>query len=179
MARITLITGGARSGKSAIAERIAGRACAGGPVAYVATAEPLDGEMRRRIAAHRRRRPKAWDTFESPRDLAGTVERAARGHGAVIVDCLTVYVSNLLGDGSATDEEVLAEVGRFAEAAGRSRAEVVVVTNEVGSGIVPENPLARRYRDLHGLANQILAKAAARVVLAVSGVPVVIKGPEL
>jgi adenosylcobinamide kinase/adenosylcobinamide-phosphate guanylyltransferase len=179
LARITLITGGARSGKSAIAERIAERACAGGRVAYVATAEPLDGEMRRRILSHRRRRPKEWDTFESPLHLAATVERAGRGHGAVIVDCLTVYVSNLLGDGAATDEEVLAEVARFAEAAGRSRAEVIVVTNEVGSGIVPDNALARRYRDLHGLANQVLAKAAARVVLAVSGVPVVIKGPEL
>jgi len=177
LGKVTLITGGARSGKSQIAERLVGDG--GGRVCYVATAEPLDDEMRERIRRHVERRPSEWETVESPRGLPETLARVGREHDRVIVDCLTIYISNCLGDGAAPDDEIIEEAELIAETARDVPAEIVVITNEVGGGVVPANALARRFRDLQGLANQIVAKSADRVVLAVSGLGVVIKGEPI
>ena len=174
MGRLTLITGGARSGKSSVAESMA--AAVGGKVCYVATAEGLDDEMRERILRHVERRPPEWTTVEAPRALPEALTEAGRSHDCVIVDCLTVYISNCLADGTAPDDEVIEEAELVAETAREVPAEVVIITNEVGSGIVPANALARRFRDLQGVANQILATEADRVVHVTCGIPRFLKG---
>jgi adenosylcobinamide kinase/adenosylcobinamide-phosphate guanylyltransferase len=176
--KIVLVTGGARSGKSAFAERYA--AARGGTVAYIATAEALDGEMAARIARHRAHRPGSWRTIEAPRAAAAAIAAAGTA-GTVIFDCLTVYLANLLLDPAApaAPEErhrlVRGEIAALVAAARAADAAVLFVTNEVGAGIVPENALAREYRDLAGLANQQVAAAAAEVYLVVSGLAVDIK----
>lgn len=179
-ARIVLVTGGARSGKSAFAEKYV--AALPGPVAYIATAQALDGEMAVRVALHRSRRPAAWTTHEAPAAADAAIARAAAaGARAILFDCLTLCVSNLLLDPAAppTPAErharIKAEIARLIDAARASGAVVVFVTNEVGMGIVPDNALAREYRDLAGLANQQVAAAAAEVYLTVSGIAVDIK----
>ncbi|MDT8901739.1 bifunctional adenosylcobinamide kinase/adenosylcobinamide-phosphate guanylyltransferase [Anaeroselena agilis] len=177
--KIVLVTGGARSGKSAFAEKYV--AALGVPVAYIATAETLDAEMAARVALHRARRPASWQTYEAPRAAHQALGRAAEAAGAVLFDCLTVYVANLLLDpaAAATAEErhsqITGEIARLAAAARTVSATVVFVTNEVGAGIVPDNALAREYRDLAGLANQRLAAVADEVYLVVSGIAVDIK----
>lgn len=177
--RIVLVTGGARSGKSAFAEKYV--AAVGGTVAYIATAETLDDEMKARVALHRARRPAAWRTIEAPRAAAPVLAQAAAGSAAVLFDCLTVYVANLLLDPAvpATPQErhdhIRGEIAALVAAVRSATATVVFVTNEVGAGIVPENALAREYRDLAGLANQQVAAAADEVYLVVSGIPVDIK----
>jgi len=168
MARLVLVTGGARSGKSAVAEARLRELAPDGPWLYVATAEALDEEMALRIARHRERRGGAWRTVEAPRDPAGALGDPA------LVDCLTLYLSNLVGDG-LDDGRILDAVGALAAAAKRARGPVVIVTNEVGSGIVPEHPLARRFRDLAGLCNQRAAAAADEVWLVASGLPLKLK----
>jgi adenosylcobinamide kinase/adenosylcobinamide-phosphate guanylyltransferase len=175
MGRIVLVTGGARSGKSAYAERRAAEV--GGAVTYVATAEALDEEMARRIARHREERPAAWTTVEAPR-RAGEAVRAAAG--TVLVDCLTVLASNALLAAEAEGEEgvqraVLAEAGGLRDAALAREGVTLVVTNEVGMGVHPSSRLGRWYRDALGRANLFLAEAAEEVVLLVSGIPVRIK----
>ncbi|MBE0428294.1 MAG: bifunctional adenosylcobinamide kinase/adenosylcobinamide-phosphate guanylyltransferase [Thermoleophilia bacterium] len=175
------ITGGARSGKSSLAERLAREH--GGRVTYIATARAGDAEMGDRIAGHRRRRPREWQTVEAYDDLPGAVEAALAGGGTVLVDCLTVYISNLLlsqGPGSGMRLEKLVD-GEMERLAGLcvSRSEgngrVILVSNEVGMGIVPDNALARVFRDLAGRANQKLAAVADEVYLCVSGLPVRVK----
>ncbi|TCL74087.1 adenosylcobinamide kinase /adenosylcobinamide-phosphate guanylyltransferase [Hydrogenispora ethanolica] len=173
-----LVTGGARSGKSRFAEKLAAESAA--PVVYVATAAPLDEEMRRRIAAHRERRPPEWETVEEPLDLAGVLRRSRAGT-TVLIDCLTLYVSNWLfaheGEDPAAREALFgATLHDLASALRDCPAGVILVAGEVGLGIVPENALARSFRDLAGLANQALAAACDQVYLVVSGIPVRIKG---
>jgi adenosyl cobinamide kinase/adenosyl cobinamide phosphate guanylyltransferase len=162
---LTFVTGGARSGKSGYALRLA--AASGAPVVMIATAEARDDEMRERIALHRRERPAGWRTVEEPLDLAGALRGLAADELA-IVDCLSLWVSNLLeADPDPASIERLA-----AEAAGlaaRHPAGCVAVTNEVGMGIVPLNELARAYRDVIGRVNAIWAAAADDAFLAVSG----------
>jgi adenosylcobinamide kinase/adenosylcobinamide-phosphate guanylyltransferase len=170
MARLLLVTGGARSGKSRFAEtrvQLAGPA----PWVYLATAEALDDEMRARIAAHRARRGEGFRTVEAPRDPAAAIARESVNAGAILVDCVTLWLSNRLGDG-ADDAQILDEADALAGAALGARAPVVMVTNEVGGGIVPEHPLARRFRDLAGFVNQRLAARADEVVLMACGLPV-------
>jgi adenosylcobinamide kinase/adenosylcobinamide-phosphate guanylyltransferase len=177
--KIVLVTGGARSGKSAFAEKYV--AALGVPVTYIATAETLDAEMAERVALHRSRRPAAWQTYEAPRAAHEAIARAAGSADAILFDCLTIYVANLLLDPAApaTPSErhshIAGEIAKLAAAARKAAATVVFVTNEVGAGIVPDNALAREYRDLAGLANQQLAAAADEVYLVVSGIPVDIK----
>jgi adenosylcobinamide kinase/adenosylcobinamide-phosphate guanylyltransferase len=177
--KIVLVTGGARSGKSAFAEKYA--AALGGPVAYIATAETLDAEMAARVALHRSRRPASWQTIEAPRAAPEALARAAESAEAILFDCITVYVANLLLDPAAPaipaerHNRIAGEIAKLAAAARAAAATVVFVTNEVGAGIVPENALAREYRDLAGLANQQLAAVADEVYLVVSGIPVNIK----
>jgi adenosylcobinamide kinase/adenosylcobinamide-phosphate guanylyltransferase len=161
---LTFVTGGARSGKSSYALRLA--AAAGTPVAMIATAEARDGEMLERIAAHRAERPAAWRTVEEPLDLAGALRGLAADEFA-IVDCLSLWVSNLLEASSAVAVEALASE-TAALAAGHAGG-CVAVSNEVGMGIVPMNALARAYRDVLGRVNAIWAEAAADALFAVSG----------
>lgn len=171
-----LILGGARSGKSAYALERA-RAL-GGRTAFVATAEPLDPEMAARIARHRRGRPPDWATVEAPLDLASALETLDGKADTVVVDCLTLWVSNrLLRDPALLEERLLAEAGRLAARVTRPPYALIVVSNEVGSGVHPETALGRRFRDCLGLVNQTLARAAHEVVLLVAGCPTWLKRP--
>ncbi len=168
--RIILVTGGARSGKSTWAEgRV--RGMPGAPI-YIATAEPRDAEMAARIARHREVRGQGWRTEEAPLALAATL-RATDGAGPRLVDCLTLWLSNVMLAG--LDWE--AEAGVLAAALEAQVSPVVLVTNEVGAGIVPENALARAFRDAAGLLNQRVAVLADEVVMTVAGLPLVLKGP--
>lgn len=168
MAKTILITGGARSGKSQLAERMA--LALGSPAIYVATAEAGDPEMAARIAAHRSRRGAEWTTLAAPLDLAGALSASDTGPPR-LVDCITLWLSNLMLAGRDTG----AEVAALAALLPRLAAPVVLVTNEVGSGIVPDNALARRFRDEAGLANQRLADACDELWFCVSGHPLKVK----
>jgi adenosylcobinamide kinase/adenosylcobinamide-phosphate guanylyltransferase len=172
VAKLSLVLGGARSGKSRYAEGlIAALPPPWKPLwNYLATAEPGDVEMAERIALHQARRGASWRTIEAPRDLAGSLQ-AARAAPA-LVDCLTLWLSNLMLAGADID----AEMERLDQALSVAAAPVVVVANEVGSGIVPDNPLGRRFRDMQGVLNQRIAARADRVVLVVAGLPLVLKG---
>jgi adenosylcobinamide kinase/adenosylcobinamide-phosphate guanylyltransferase len=181
MASIALVTGGCRSGKSAYAQETAERISPSR--LYVATCPVIDDEMRRRIEAHRQsRRDRQWQTVEEPLDLAG-VFRSHSGYGAVLVDCVTLWVNNLMVDaqreGRTIDEvQIAAGCQAMLDAAERCAGAVIFVTNEVGLGIVPENALARQYRDLVGRANQVIAGRAERVTLVACGIPLALKEPR-
>jgi adenosylcobinamide kinase / adenosylcobinamide-phosphate guanylyltransferase len=165
---IILITGGARSGKSTHAEARA-RAFAGQPV-YIATAEALDSEMSERIAKHRARRGKAWLEREVPLELI-TALIETDGAGARLVDCLTLWLSNLLH----AERDWATEASKLAEALSRQKGPVVLVSNEVGLGIVPDNALARQFRDAAGILNQMVARVADEVEFVVAGLPMRVK----
>ena len=169
-AQSTLVIGAARSGKSAFAERLAAES--GLAPAYIATATTGDDpEMERRVALHRARRPEDWVTIEAPVDLA-TVLMSEAGPGRVLlVDCLTLWLANLMHADRDLEHDIDHLAGRIRHLAGPA----ILVSNEVGSGIVPENALARRYRDWHGRMNQIIAAACQRVVLVAAGLPMIIK----
>ena len=168
MARTILVTGGARSGKSALAERLA--LGLGTPVLYLATAEAGDAEMAERIARHRARRGADWTTAEEPFDLL-SVLRARNPSRPALVDCLTFWLSNLMLAGQDWE----GPVRDLAAALPGLPAPTVLVTNEVGTGIVPENALARRFRDAAGWMNQAVAAAADEVFLSVAGCPLRVK----
>jgi adenosylcobinamide kinase/adenosylcobinamide-phosphate guanylyltransferase len=178
MGRIILITGGCRSGKSAFALRLA--ESLPGRRAYVATCQPMDDEMRERIRKHRQARAETqWETVEEPVHLAQGLAHARR-YDVVLVDCLTLWVSNLMEKarqkGADVNEEHLAQ--RCEEVLAACRAHpgtILLVTNEVGMGIVPQNALARLFRDLIGRCNQIIAAAADRVTLMSCGIPIPLK----
>ncbi|SMF22294.1 adenosylcobinamide kinase /adenosylcobinamide-phosphate guanylyltransferase [Tistlia consotensis] len=167
--RVTLVLGGARSGKSAHAEALV--ESRPGPCLYLATAEAGDGEMAERIAAHRARRGTRWRTLEEPLDLAGALSEGVGSDGAVLVDCLTLWLSNLLAAGRDPAEETR----HLLKALPGVEVPVVFVSNEVGLGIVPMNALARRFRDEAGRLNQAVAAAADRVVFVAAGLPLVLK----
>ena len=169
---ITIVTGGARSGKSTYAVELGIRHA--GPVVFVATAPPLDSDMESRIARHRAERPD-WPTVEEPHDWT-TAVATAPADTMVIVDCITLWVSNLMWRGD-TDAEVEATARRVAEQLRASAAHVVLVTNEVGLGVHPETELGRRYRDLLGRVNQILVAVADRALFMVSGRALVLADP--
>jgi adenosylcobinamide kinase/adenosylcobinamide-phosphate guanylyltransferase len=162
---LTLLLGGARSGKSRSAVRLA--ANWDGPVVVVATGEPRDEEMAARIARHRAERPSSWTTVEEPIDLQTAIE-AVPAEAATIVDCLTLWISNLM-ERRIDDEDVERRARDSARVAARRPAPTIAVSNEVGWGIVPMHPVSRRYRDLLGLANQVWAAEADRVLLMVAG----------
>jgi adenosylcobinamide kinase / adenosylcobinamide-phosphate guanylyltransferase len=165
---LTLVLGGARSGKSRYAESLLAASLP--PWAYVATAEAGDHEMAVRIRNHRARRGASWRTIEAPRDLAAAL--AACGTMPVLMDCLTIWLSNLM----LAEAEIEKEFERLENSLAAAKAPVVLVTNEVGSGIVPDNPLGRRFRDWQGFLNQRIAARADRVVLMVAGLPLAVKG---
>src|SRR6201992_710469 len=159
---IILITGGARSGKSVRAETRA-KAFAGKPV-YIATAEALDAEMRERIAGHRTRRGNEWIEHETPLELIPAL-KATDGGGARLVDCLTLWLSNLMH----AERDWSTEIADLIETLRAQKSPVVLVSNEVGLGIVPDNALARRFRDAAGVMNQMIAQAADEVEFIVAG----------
>jgi adenosylcobinamide kinase/adenosylcobinamide-phosphate guanylyltransferase len=167
---VTLILGGARSGKSTYAERLAeGRP---GACVYLATAQAGDGEMAERIALHRARRGARWTTHEEAVDLAGALARTSKADSAVVVDCLTLWVSNVMH----AELDVENECERLCAALPGLPGPVILVSNEVGLGIVPDNALARRFRDAAGRLNQAVAAVADRVVFVAAGLPLVLKG---
>lgn len=167
MANRILVIGGARSGKSAHAEQ---RALALGDPLYIATAEPVDDEMARRVAEHAARRGPRWRLAEAPLDLPGAI-RASEGGGPRLVDCLTVWLGNLMHHGRAIEPACEALVAAVREA----RAPLVLVASEVGGGIVPENAQARAFRDAAGRLNQSVAAACDTVVLVTAGLPLTLK----
>ena len=178
-----LITGGARSGKSHYAQKLALRS--GKEVLFVATAVAGDEEMRQRIEKHQKGRPDSWRTLEAPADVGSQILRNIGNAGTVIVDCIALLVSNALGkysdeagehiDVPLVEKEVFREITMLVEAIEHTDADFIVVTNEVGTGLVPVNRMGRLYRDLLGLANQLLAQGMDEVYLMVSGLPLRIK----
>lgn len=166
---LTLVVGGARSGKSSFAESLV--TGTGRTRRYIATSEAWDDEMRARIAQHRQDRGAGWITVEAPLDLAGALATAGADE-AVLVDCATLWLTNHL----LAEDDLVAETAGLLEALAACAAPVVVVSNETGWGIVPENALARRFRDEQGRLNQRLAAAADLVVTVIAGLPMVLKG---
>lgn len=182
---ITLITGGARCGKSALAERLAG--AHGTRVLYIATSLATDAEMAARIAHHRASRPASWRTHEGFEQLGALIAREAPRCDAILLECVTTLITNLLfaraGDGApeamdfvALEAEIQRQIEEMLAAGARSDCPLYLVTNEVGMGIVPEHLLARRFRDIAGRVNQRLAAAARQVHWVVSGIDMKIKG---
>jgi adenosylcobinamide kinase/adenosylcobinamide-phosphate guanylyltransferase len=169
LAGVTLVLGGARSGKSRFAENLLA-AHPGGRV-YLATAEAGDAEMAERIRRHRARRGAGWATLEVPIELAPALETAALDGSAVLVDCLTLWLSNLMAAG----RDVAGEADRLVATLARLRGPAVLVSNEVGLGIVPDNALARAFRDHAGLLHQAVAKTADRVCFIAAGLPLLLK----
>lgn len=169
---VTLVLGGARSGKSRFAEALV--TASGLDRVYVATAQAFDDEMRQRIAEHRARRDDAWRTVDASRDLAAALNAETGPNRAVLVDCLTLWLSNAL----LADADVEHEADVLLEALPRARGPVVLVSNEVGYGIVPDNALARAFRDHQGRLNQRVAAIADRVTLVAAGLPLDLKLPR-
>ncbi len=186
MGRLVLVLGGARSGKSRFAQQLA-QACSDEEhrsVVYIATAEAGDEHMRQRIERHRRGRPSGWETVEAPQNVAAAIEAAGDSAAAIIVDCLTLWISNLLLAGgeefneaqvASREEAILDEVEELIRMARKANACVIVVSNEVGMGIVPLAKLGRIFRDIAGRANQALAQAADEVYVMWAGLPQRIK----
>jgi len=166
---VTLVLGGARSGKSRFAESLI--TAAPGPWIYLATGEAGDAEMAARIRHHRELRGEGWRTVEEPLDLAGALRHAAGEGGAILVDCLTLWVSNLM----AGSRDVIAETAQLVAALPQISVPIVFVSNEVGLGIVPDNALARAFRDEAGRVNQAVAAAADRVYFIAAGLPLAMK----
>ncbi|NJB69127.1 adenosylcobinamide kinase/adenosylcobinamide-phosphate guanylyltransferase [Desulfobaculum xiamenense] len=173
MTRKIFVTGGCRSGKSAYAQRFA--EAAGPRRAYLATSQALDDEMRERIRIHQDSRGEGWRTVEEPLAVAETLAAAATEADVVLLDCITLWITNcLMAD--MDDAKILARADELADAIAAAPCAVAVVSNEVGSGIVPDNALARRFRDLAGAVNQRMATQADTVILCVSGIPLAVKG---
>ena len=173
--QLILILGGARSGKSACAESIARQ---GERTLFVATAEAVDDDMRRRILIHRERRPAAWDTLEEPLDPVSAIPAALSDHDTLLLDCLTVWVSNLLlelGDDSHAEDEILARADALLDLYEQTNASWILVSNEVGLGVVPASALGRNYRDILGRVNQLVASRADKVYLMVAGLALELK----
>ncbi len=169
---ITFITGGARSGKSGFAERLAHEL--EGKRAYIATAQALDPEMAARIEKHRKDRSKAWDTYEEPLAIAELLRKLGARYDVALLDCLTLWLSNLIAN-TADGEVIGARSEELVDAMSGFKGTLFIVSNEVGLGIVPDNPLARQFRDCAGLLNQKVAQVADNVYFTASGIPIKIK----
>ena len=174
MNKITLVLGGARSGKSSYALDLAKKYK---KVAFIATCLGLDKEMRERIKIHKESRPKYWETFEEPKDLAGLISKLNNGFDCILIDCLTLLVSNLILSGNS-QQQILKEVEKLMFILNKKKSRVILVSNEVGLGIVPDNKLGRIFRDIAGKVNQLIAKEAREVYFTISGIPMKIKGEK-
>ncbi|MCK4363073.1 MAG: bifunctional adenosylcobinamide kinase/adenosylcobinamide-phosphate guanylyltransferase [Dehalococcoidia bacterium] len=172
---IILILGGARSGKSRFAQQLATEL--GERVLFIATGVPMDEEMRRRIKLHQKARPKAWRTLETPTGVARAIGEHIKDADVVVLDCLTFLVSNLMDneteESEALEKEITAELSELLEQ--KKTASLIIVSNEVGMGVVPAYPGGRAYRDLLGRANQFIARRADRVYLMIAGIPLELK----
>ena len=170
MGKLIFITGGARSGKSAFAQKLANNLSK--RVTYIATAGARDKEMELRIKIHRKNRPPHWRTIEQEKNITEVLSLAAEKSEVILLDCLTLLISNLL---LSVRKDVLKEIRQLVNKIREIKATVLIVSNEVGMGIVPDNRLARKFRDMAGRANQIVAQAADEVYLVVSGIPIKVK----
>jgi adenosylcobinamide kinase/adenosylcobinamide-phosphate guanylyltransferase len=176
MNRTILIIGGCRSGKSRHALEL-GKKMEGIQKTFLATCVPRDDEMHQRVAKHQKDRSPQWKTVETPVNLAEAVTDHSPAASVIIVDCLTLWMSNLLME--TEDEKVILEkIKQLTLALGAAESSIILVSNEVGTGIVPENRLARKFRDLTGALNQAIAECVDKVIWMVAGIPVVIKGEE-
>ena len=173
MGKITFILGGARSGKSTYAFKLAKKY--GRKVAFIATGEPRDLEMKRRIELHKKIRPQHWQTFEEAKDIIKTLEAVGNKFECIIIDCLTLLVSNLILAGYS-QELIEDKINKMVANLKKKEGKAIIVSNEVGLGIVPANKLARNFRDIAGTINQIVAYASDEVFFMVSGMPIKIKG---
>lgn len=172
--KITLLTGGARSGKSSYAIKLASSYT--GKKAFIATATAFDDEMKTRIINHQSERQNTFETIEEPVNISSIIKNLSKNYSVIVIDCLTVWIGNLFYTCQDNEKEILSHVNEFVEALKQSECDVIIVTNEVGWGIVPENKMARSYRDIAGFTNQAIAAIAQNVMLFCSGIPVVIKG---
>jgi len=171
-----LILGGARSGKSGYAQELAD--IPNKSVVFAATAEPLDEEMKVRIEKHKNSRPATWRTVELPTGLGMTLDTILSGGETIIVDCITLLVSNIMGkheNAALAEDDVIKEISELIDCMQRKRCTFIIVSNEVGLGIVPDNDLARAYRDILGKANRMLAQYATDVYFMTAGIPFQIK----
>lgn len=171
MGKLIFILGGARSGKSSFALEIA-KKCK--RVVFVATAQALDREMVKRIKLHKESRPGHWDTIEEPRNIEAVLKKIKNKYDCVIIDCLTLLISNLILSGLA-QEAIKGKINKLMLVFKKINCKVIVVSNEVGFGIVPDNKLGRDFRDMSGKINQIVAKESDRVIFMVAGLPLKIK----
>ncbi|MCG2714074.1 MAG: bifunctional adenosylcobinamide kinase/adenosylcobinamide-phosphate guanylyltransferase [Candidatus Omnitrophica bacterium] len=171
MGKITLILGGARSGKSSHALSLAKRYK---KVAFIATCQGKDKEMRERIKLHKETRPKHWETFEEPNELVKLIGKLSNSFDCIIIDCLTLLVSNLIFSNNAQDQ-IFKKIEELLLVLSKNKARVIMVSNEVGLGLVPANKLGREFRDIAGKVNQIVASKANEVLLMVAGLPMNIK----
>ncbi|MFA5317572.1 MAG: bifunctional adenosylcobinamide kinase/adenosylcobinamide-phosphate guanylyltransferase [Dehalococcoidales bacterium] len=172
--KLVLVLGGARSGKSRFAQQMASEAAE--KVLFVATAEALDKEMRARIVEHRKNRPGHWRTLETTSSLGQKLKTEIGDARVVIIDCLTLLISNIIGSSDKDSEKrVLTEIEELIAVTGQIEASFIIVSNEVGLGLVPDNPLGRNFRDLAGKAHQLIAGAASEVYFMVAGLPLKLK----
>ncbi|MDD5130499.1 MAG: bifunctional adenosylcobinamide kinase/adenosylcobinamide-phosphate guanylyltransferase [Candidatus Omnitrophica bacterium] len=174
MNKITLILGGARSGKSSYALSLAKQYK---KVAFIATCLGLDKEMRERIRLHKESRPKHWKTFEVPEDLAGLVEKLGNSFDCVLIDCLTLLVSNLILSKNS-QQQILKKIEELMFVLNKKKSKIILVSNEVGLGLVPVNKLGRDFRDVAGRVNQIAANNSDEVFFMVAGIPLNVKGEK-
>jgi adenosylcobinamide kinase/adenosylcobinamide-phosphate guanylyltransferase len=173
MKEVIFVTGGCRSGKSSFALDYANKQFR--KKVFLATSQALDDEMERRIAQHRKARGHDWTTIEEPIKLTETLASLKANCEVVLIDCLTIWISNLLMDGE-TEERIIFRTENLIEGMKKIGQSIMIVSNEVGSGIVPENKIARIYRDIAGIVNQKVAVFSDTVVLTIAGIPHVIKG---
>jgi len=170
---VTLVLGGAQSGKSYYAQQLASHF---ERVTFIATGRRTDAEMRKKIARHRRERPAAWRTIEAPLNLVTAIGSGSQEADVLVIDCLTVYAANVMGKGKRSNSDPRKHIEAICDAIRAAKASVVAVSNEVGSGVVPPYRSGRIYRDFLGQMNQKVAQMADHVVLMVAGVPMTVKG---
>jgi len=175
MGKLTFIAGGARSGKSSYAVKLAKRL--GKKVAFIATATATDEEMSQRIKKHKASRPRSWKIIEEAKNVTPKLSKLKKHYDVIIIDCLGLLVSNLLEDG-LRDTQILGNIKKITALAASTDSRVIIVSNEVGDGIVPANKVARRFRDLVGSSNQIIAKKADEAILMRFGIPFTLKGEK-
>lgn len=186
MGKAILVTGGARSGKSSYAEKLAREL--GGNILYIATSIPFDDEMKSRVKKHRESRPDEWDTYEGYKGLGHVISEKSSEYNGILLDCITVMVTNLLleypgidydnaccEDFEEAEKTIKGEVEELLEGISQAEATVIMVTNELGSGIVPENLLGRVFRDIAGRMNQYIAEQCDEVFITVCGLPLKLK----
>ncbi|MCM8773821.1 MAG: bifunctional adenosylcobinamide kinase/adenosylcobinamide-phosphate guanylyltransferase [Candidatus Omnitrophica bacterium] len=175
MKKIIFILGGARSGKSSYAVNLA--KSFGKRIVFIATCIPKDKEMRERIKSHKKFRPRTWKVIEESINLDSRLKKLKKGYDAILIDCLGLFISNLM-EVENNDKIIEKKVEKIIKQIKRSPLNSIVVSNEVGEGIVPDNPFARRFCNLLGKTNQIFAQQADKVIMMVAGIPVIIKGEK-